>query len=134
MTKQRSAIIELLRTQNNFLSAQDIFELLRKEGHNIGLATVYRNLQAMAQVKSVDVVRQEDSDVQLFRYCADDNHHHHLVCRNCGKTVDIQGEAVEQWAAKIAHEHNFTGVTHSLELYGQCSACDDKPAKREFFN
>ncbi|MFC5369938.1 Fur family transcriptional regulator [Arcanobacterium bovis] len=126
MTKQRAAIMQLLRSQNNFLSAQDLHDLLRQNGQNIGLATVYRNLQALAQIRSVDVVRQEGSDVQLFRYCAEDTHHHHLVCRSCGKTVDIQGDAVEKWAAAIANEHDFSDVTHSVELYGQCTSCDKK--------
>ncbi|MBM7825581.1 Fur family ferric uptake transcriptional regulator [Arcanobacterium pluranimalium] len=126
MTKQRAAIMQLLRSQSNFLSAQDLHDLLRQSGHNIGLATVYRNLQALAQIRSVDVVRQEGSDVQLFRYCSEEKHHHHLVCRTCGKTIDIQGDAVEKWAAAIADDHNFTSVTHSVELYGECAACGEK--------
>ncbi|KGF05437.1 Fur family transcriptional regulator [Arcanobacterium sp. S3PF19] len=123
MTRQRIAIIELLRNQQTFLSAQDIHDLLREGGVNIGLATVYRNLQAMYEDHTVDTIRQEGTDIQLFRYCAEDTHHHHLVCRCCGKTVDIKGGGFEQWARKIAAENDFSRVSHSFELYGQCSEC-----------
>lgn len=124
MTKQRAAIIELLRENNGFLSAQEVFEKLRDSAHEIGLATVYRNLQAMAEKHIVDVLRPNGTDTQFFRYCAEDSHHHHLVCRCCGKTVDlISGIEFEEWANTTAKKHGFSRVSHSLELYGQCEEC-----------
>lgn len=66
MTKQRQAIWELLRTEKNFLSAQEVHDLLDQSGESIGLATVYRNLQALANNGSVDVLRLEKSETQLF--------------------------------------------------------------------
>lgn len=123
MTKQRFAIMELLRTQDNFLSAQDVHEHLNAAGDSIGLATVYRNLQALATSGDVDVLRKEGSEIQLFRYCGEDSHHHHLVCRHCSATVEIMGDEVELWANNIAKEYGFTRVSHSLELYGLCAQC-----------
>lgn len=123
MTKQRAAILELLRNQSAFMSAQDLHEILRASGSRIGLATVYRNLQALAESKALDVIRNEETDTQLYRYCAEDEHHHHLVCRCCGKTVDIKLEGFEQWAEEVAADNGFTRVSHSLELYGQCDRC-----------
>ena len=79
MTKQRSAIFDLLHKEAGFLSAQEVYEKLRAQGSDVGLATVYRNLQTLADNKQVDVLRAEDSDIQLFRYCREDTHHHHLV-------------------------------------------------------
>lgn len=123
MTRQRTAIMEALREDQSFVSAQDLHERLTKNGTRIGLATVYRNLQALAASDDVDVVRVEDSDIQLFRYCSSEQHHHHLICRSCGTTQDIEAESVETWAQSIASMYGFTDVRHSLELYGLCSAC-----------
>lgn len=130
MTKQRQAIWELLRSEDNFLSAQNVHERLSKAGSSIGLATVYRNLQALAASGDVDVLRQEDSETQLFRYCADDDHHHHLVCRICGTTVEITGDEVESWADAIAEQYGFSRVSHSFEIFGLCSTCaKDTPSE-----
>lgn len=123
MTKQRSAIFDLLHKEAGFLSAQEVYEKLRAQGSDVGLATIYRNLQTLADNKQVDVLRAEDSDIQLFRYCREDTHHHHLVCRACGKTVDITWKDFESWARQIAQENNFSSVSHSLELYGICADC-----------
>lgn len=126
MTKQRQAIIDLLRSQDSFLSAQEVHEALSRAGDNIGLATVYRNLQALTKAGAVDVLRQEDGETQLFRYCAEDTHHHHLVCRNCSATVEIVGDEIEKWADAIAADHGFTRVSHELEFFGLCSNCSQK--------
>ncbi|WP_241969043.1 Fur family transcriptional regulator [Trueperella bialowiezensis] len=123
MTRQRSAITELLAETEEFLPAQKIHELLLERGEAIGLATVYRNLQAMSEAGSVDVLRQENSDVQLFRYCEHAGHHHHLMCRSCGKTVEITIDPLEELTQKVASEHSFTDVTHELEIYGLCEDC-----------
>ncbi|MCI7551097.1 MAG: Fur family transcriptional regulator [Actinomycetaceae bacterium] len=126
VTRQRTAIIDILRSHKYFISAQDLHHLLEEHGERIGLATVYRNLQALAQSHDVDVVRQEDSDIQLFRYCGDEQHHHHLVCRSCGKTVDVVPTGLEEWANTMASTHGFTQVTHALELYGLCPSCTEE--------
>lgn len=123
MTQQRTAIRELLREREDFLSAQDIHALLQQRGASIGLATVYRNLQAMAESRIVDVLRKEGSDILLYRYCEDGGHHHHLVCRSCGRTVEVSMDAFEELTHTIAQEHGFTAIAHDLELYGLCAQC-----------
>ena len=123
MTRQRTAIMNALKENQSFVSAQDLHERLIKAGTRIGLATVYRNLQSLASSDDVDVVRIEDSDIQLFRYCGSDQHHHHLICRSCGTTQDIEVESIETWAQSIADKYGFSDVHHSLELYGLCSSC-----------
>ncbi len=125
MTKQRASIIDLMRSRPDFLSANDVHELLKNTGQQVGIATVYRNLQALAEAKEVDVIRQEGTDTQLFRYCADDDHHHHLMCRCCGKSVDIIGDGFEKWAEEMAAKHGFTQLNHTLELYGMCNECTE---------
>ncbi|MFC7958384.1 Fur family transcriptional regulator [Rhodococcoides kroppenstedtii] len=123
-TKQRSAISELLDTVDEFRSAQDLHDELRRRGDGIGLTTVYRTLQAMADAGTIDVLRT-DSGESVYRRCSA-GHHHHLVCRDCGFTVEVEGAAVERWTKSVAGEHGFTDVSHTAEIFGLCSECSAK--------
>jgi Fur family ferric uptake transcriptional regulator len=120
-TRQRRAVADCLRRFDDFRSAQEIHDLLRQGGDNVGLSTVYRTLQAMADADEVDVLRAEDGEAR-YRRCSD-THHHHLVCRGCGRTVEVEGPAVERWATKVAEEHGFAEVSHTLEIFGRCPDC-----------
>lgn len=120
-TRQRRALREHLAESDSFVSAQQIFDDLRAGGDKIGLATIYRALQAMTEAGEVDAVRTDDGET-LYRKCGT-RHHHHLVCRNCGLTKELDGPSVEQWAAKAARENGFTEVTHVVELFGLCADC-----------
>jgi Fur family ferric uptake transcriptional regulator len=120
-TRQRSAIAAALDESSEFRSAQDLHALLRGRGDNIGLTTVYRTLQALADAGEVDVLRHEDGE-SVYRRCST-GHHHHLVCRRCGRTVEVEGPAVERWAEKVAAEHGFSEVEHTVEVFGLCDRC-----------
>jgi Fur family ferric uptake transcriptional regulator len=110
-----------LQSFDDFRSAQDIHDLLRGKGENVGLSTVYRTLQALADRGEVDMLRTEDGEA-VYRRCSA-THHHHLVCRSCGRTVEVEGPAVEKWADSVAGRHGFTDVSHSLEIFGTCPDC-----------
>ena len=120
-TKQRTAIEADLERSEEFRSAQQVHASLHRNGDKIGLATVYRTLQAMVEEDLVDALRTDEGE-QVYRRCST-GHHHHLVCRDCGRTVEIEGPAVERWTAAISAEHGFTDVAHTLELFGLCSGC-----------
>ena len=121
ITRQRAALAETLEQTEEFLSAQELHTRLAEAGTKVGLATVYRNLQAMAADGDVDVLRTDDGE-SVYRACST-GHHHHLVCRDCGHTVEIAGPAVERWAASVAVENGFTDITHTLEIFGRCADC-----------
>lgn len=123
-TKQRTAIEADLERSEEFRSAQQVHASLHRHGDKIGLATVYRTLQAMVDEGLVDALRTDDGE-QAYRRCST-GHHHHLVCRDCGRTVEIEGPAVERWTAAISAEHGFTDVAHTLELFGRCGPCDER--------
>jgi Fur family transcriptional regulator, ferric uptake regulator len=126
VTRQRTAITALLEQTDEFRSAQQVHNLLTARGDQIGLATVYRTLGAMAEVGEVDTVRT-DSGESLYRRCNRPNdHHHHLVCRSCGKAEDIQGPNLEQLVRAIGTEHGYVDVEHTLELFGTCARCAQK--------
>ncbi|GAA4389107.1 Fur family transcriptional regulator [Tsukamurella soli] len=120
-TRQRGLIEHTLESVSEFKSAQELHETLRAAGESIGLTTVYRNLQAMADAGTVDTLRTDTGEA-LFRRCSA-AHHHHLVCRDCGLTVEVADHEVETWSAKTAAAHGFTDVTHTLEIFGRCAGC-----------
>jgi Fur family ferric uptake transcriptional regulator len=128
MTKQRAAITDLLDSVADFRSAQQLHELLRARGESTGLATVYRTLQTLADGGEVDILQTIEGE-NLYRRCARTEHHHHLVCRACGATVEIDGPTVEAWAALVGSQHGFSDIEHTIELFGTCSDCASAPQR-----
>jgi Fur family ferric uptake transcriptional regulator len=122
-TKQRAAVAEALESQGEFRSAQEIYDIVRKRGDSIGLTTVYRSLQSMADDGQVDVIVRGDGE-SVYRQCSP-SHHHHLVCRSCRSTVEIDAPDVERWATDVAAKYGFRDVTHTVEVFGVCSRCAD---------
>ena len=120
-TRQRRAVTEAMGSFDDFRSAQEIHELLGERGEAVGLATVYRTLQRLADAGEVDRLLNEDGEA-IYRACSR-THHHHLVCRACGRTVEVEGPAVERWTRSIAAEHGFEQVSHTLEIFGTCPSC-----------
>ena len=121
-TRQRRAVSAVLDELDGFASAQQIHGVLGQRGEKVGLSTVYRNLQALVDAEQVDALRGNDGEV-LYRRCEAGEHHHHLVCRSCGRAVEVAGPAVESWATKVASENGFTDVEHTLEIFGTCADC-----------
>jgi Fur family ferric uptake transcriptional regulator len=121
-TRQRAAVTEVLADASGFRSAQELHEELRRTGASVGLTTVYRHLQALSDSGVVDVLRSDDGEAR-YRACPTEEHHHHLVCRSCGASVEVAGPAVESWAVAVAAEHGYTDVTHTVEVFGTCRAC-----------
>ncbi|GAB3740667.1 Fur family transcriptional regulator [Nocardiopsis nanhaiensis] len=122
MSTRREAVRQVLSESSGFRSAQDLYADLRADGSKIGLTTVYRALQALSDSGEVDVLRTDDGEA-VYRACDTDNHHHHLVCRACSTAVEIEGPTVEKWAAEVGSHHGFTGVTHTVEVFGICADC-----------
>jgi Fur family ferric uptake transcriptional regulator len=122
-TRQGGLVKDELGAQDAFRSAQSVFSDLRTKGAAVGLSTVYRHLQALADVGDADTLQTPDGEV-LYRLCGQSSrHHHHLVCRECGRTVEIEGRAVERWAGQVASDYGFTEVDHTVELLGLCLRC-----------
>lgn len=122
VTKQRLAVSAALDELDDFVSTQELHRILHERGVSVSLATSYRILQSMAEDGAVDVLRNPDGEA-VYRRCAVAEHHHHLLCRNCGKAVEIEAPVVEKWAAKVAQEHGYTQVSHTVEIIGLCPEC-----------
>jgi len=125
VTRQGQAVDAALRDADGFRTAYDLFAELRRRGESVGLTTVYRHLKALAEAGEIDVVHQADGEAQ-YRLCEADlspngsGHHHHLVCRVCGKSVEVDGPEVEAWTERIAREAGYTSVSHTVEVFGLC--------------
>jgi Fur family ferric uptake transcriptional regulator len=120
-TRQRTAVAALMEDVDEFRTAQEVYDLLRQRGERIGLTTVYRSLQALADTGAVDVLRIPEGG-SAYRRCSS-GHHHHLVCRQCGRTVEVDGPAAERWAVKVAAENGFIDSSHTVEIFGVCPDC-----------
>ena len=122
-TSQGSAVREALIEQEGFRSAQEIYAALRSAGHKVGLSTVYRHLQALTDQGVADVIHTADGET-TYRFCGEKGaHHHHLVCRTCGRAEEVAGRAVERWADEIAAEYGYVDVDHTIEVFGICREC-----------
>lgn len=125
MTRQREIVAAVLEEVEGFHTAQELYEMLLSDGERIGLATVYRTLQLFAENEMVDVMRNAEGE-SIYRSChSAGKHHHHLLCRRCGKTIEIDGPTVEAWALAVGAKHGFKDIEHTIELYGTCSTCAD---------
>ncbi len=121
-TWQRERVREALADSPGFVSAQSLHATLREENTGIGLATVYRALAGLASQGEADSLQSPDGE-SLYRACATPGHHHHLICRSCGLTVEIEATAVEQWARSTAAAHGFSEAEHVVDIFGLCTPC-----------
>lgn len=121
-TRQREALAAAFGRSEDFRTAQELHEELRLQGTRIGLATVYRTLAAMVEAGDIDIMRIGDGEAR-YRRCETTTHHHHLVCRECGKAIDISGPGIERWTKLLAKQFGFVDIDHTLEVTGVCPQC-----------
>lgn len=121
-TRQRRAVRDALANIKAFVSAQELHAALRDTGDRIGLATVYRALADLAGDAEADVIQADDGETR-YRACDTDAHHHHVICRACGLTVEVQADTVERWLSAVAAEHGFVEAEHTVNIFGLCAQC-----------
>jgi Fur family transcriptional regulator, ferric uptake regulator len=124
-TRQKRALATLLASSEGFHSAQELYRELRANGERIGRTTVYNQLRDLAQSGQLDVLTGDDGETRYRRCTAE--HHHHIVCRGCGLTIEVEGLEVERWALEVAASHGFSEVSHTVEIFGTCRGCRAVP-------
>lgn len=127
-TWQREAVRSALTEAGGFVSAQQLHQTLREQGSTIGLATVYRGLASLTETGEADSLQSPEGE-NLFRSCVTPGHHHHLICRKCGRTLELEARVVEEWAQRVGAEHGFTDVEHVVDLFGICQDCRESSAQ-----
>jgi Fur family transcriptional regulator, ferric uptake regulator len=122
LTGPRQAILEVLRRQAHPVSIKDIFSALSKT--DCDLATVYRSVNLLERIGMVKRFDFGDAVArfELLRE-GDDGHHHHLVCTRCAEIIEIDECAMAELQEQIAMKNGFKAVTHRLEFFGICPAC-----------
>jgi Fur family ferric uptake transcriptional regulator len=124
ITRQSAAIEDALRDADGFRTAQELFDQVRSNGQKVGLTTVYRHLNLLAELGRADVVHRADGEAQ-FRLCGAhaepaEEHHHHVVCRVCGRSEQVSAPEVEDWAERVAQAAGYTDISHTVEVFGLC--------------
>ena len=121
-TPQKAAVKHALGEATGFVSAQQLHQTLKMHGSSIALATVYRTLADLAQAGEADSLQSKDAEI-LYRACTT-SHHHHLICRKCGLTLEIEAQNLEKWADQVAKDHGFSQPSHNIDIFGLCSECN----------
>jgi len=119
----RAAVVELLGRQNCCLSAQEIFDRLRKARRPVGIASVYRALEVLAELRLVKRVDAGDGIARFEPAPADGDHHHHLVCRDCGKVEAFSDSRLERAIDRVAGGLGYSVDEHEVVLVGACADC-----------
>ena len=112
--------MDALRASERAVTAQE----LHGELEGVGLATVYRNLQRLADAGDADTLRRDNGEI-AFLLCGG-GHHHHLTCRSCGRVERVRDCRLDDWASEVAAGHGFSDVEHRAELVGVCAGCSRK--------
>jgi Fur family ferric uptake transcriptional regulator len=123
-TRQGQAVLNVVVGSDNFRSAQDIHAELRAAGETVGLTTVYRHLAVLTDEGRLDALQTADGEL-VYRRCHSDQHHHHVVCRSCGRGTEVELPDLERWAESTAADLGYSDVTHTVEIFGVCADCRD---------
>jgi Fur family ferric uptake transcriptional regulator len=128
-TKQREIILDVLINNDNLhLSPEDVYQKLQNDHPEIGLATVYRNLQLLENLGILYKINLNDGCNRYELSLKDENahHHHHLICLKCGKVEEFENDYLEDLERIIEQEKGFKTEDHVLKFFGECKSCRDK--------
>lgn len=125
LTNQRKDILKVIvENHDDHLSCEDVFNIVSKENPDLGIATVYRTLQLFEKLNIVYKINFDDG---LSRYelnsGAENHQHHHLICLECGKVIEVKMDLLESLENEIEREGNFKIVDHNVKFYGYCNNC-----------
>ncbi len=128
VTRQRMAVLEAIDScPREHLTAEEIFELVKADCPDIGLATVYRTIQLLGSLHLIDRVSFDDGFVRYEMGSALEgtvrHRHHHLICIKCGRVISFQDDLLEELEGKIIATTGFRVVDHEVKLYGYCVEC-----------
>lgn len=120
-TAQRATVLAELAAERDDVTAQELHERLRARGERLGLATVYRTLRLLAGAGVVDALSHHAGEL-CYRWCGDE-HHHHLLCSECHRVVELIDCELDPWLERVSREHGFVTTGHRLEVSGVCPDC-----------
>lgn len=132
VTNQRLQILHVLDTsRDKHLTAEEIYDLVKVDFPEIGLATVYRTIQLLLELHLVDRINLDDGCVryEIGQKTGQKHHHHHLICLECGEVFSFEDDLLEQLEERIKSSLGFTVTDHEVKLFGYCKNCQKKQDK-----
>ncbi len=121
-TRPRERIGAILRGERRFFTAADVHRVLQSQDVHVSLSTVYRTLEHLCE-KNEATVRIEQSGEAAYMHCEPVHHHHHAICRKCGRVEDVDCTAIGQFAESLRAQQGFVLDGHSMEFFGTCASC-----------
>ncbi|CCO23056.1 Fur family transcriptional regulator [Maridesulfovibrio hydrothermalis] len=125
MTPQRRTILDVFLNEEGHISSEELYNLIRKEDSSIGQATVYRTLKLLAESGIAKTVDFNDGVIR-YEHKYGHEHHDHLVCECCGKTIEAVDHEIEHLQKELAKKHGFVLTHHEMYLFGVCKECQEK--------
>jgi Fur family ferric uptake transcriptional regulator len=119
----RTAVVELLSRQPCALTAQEIGDSLRRSRRSVGLASVYRALEVLSDLKLIQRLEMGQGVARYEPLEPSGEHHHHLVCDRCGNVVPFDDSELELTIERLSSRHEFDVAEHDVVLRGACAAC-----------
>lgn len=131
LTPQRRAVVNMvIENKGSHLTAEELYDLVKKDCPEIGLATVYRTIQLLEEIGLLSKLNLDDGCNRYELIDEDEIHqHHHLICRKCGKVIEVEEDLLEVIEKTVENNYNFKIENHSLKFIGICSDCINKCIK-----
>ena len=128
LTPQRRAVLDIIiENEGKHLSTEEIYELVKRECPEIGLATVYRTLQILEDMGLIFKMNLDDGKNRYeIAHAEEDHHHHHLICLKCGRVTEVEGDLLDALEKKVKDKYDFEVTNHILKFFGYCSDCRKK--------
>ncbi len=124
LTPQRRCVIDtILENEGKHLSTEEIYDLVKKKYPEIGLATVYRTMQILGEVGLVYKHNFDDGRSRYEVTNNEDHQHHHLVCINCGKVIEVEEDLLDRLESQVESKYGFTITNHNVKFLGYCEKC-----------
>jgi len=126
LTPRREHILQVfLENKDKHLSAEEIYNLVKKRAPDVGLATVYRTLELFLDF---DIIHSIDFGDGRKRYEfgqgeGEKHHHHHLICTRCGKIQEVTEDLLEELETRVNQAYDFIITDHQLKFFGYCKEC-----------
>ncbi|NLK77662.1 MAG: transcriptional repressor [Clostridiales bacterium] len=135
ITKQRMVVLKALAScEDKHLTAEEIYEIVKADFPEIGLATVYRTIQLLVELDLVESIQLGDGYVryEIGKFQGEEtHHHHHLICLECGKIISFRDDLLDELEARIMESASFQVINHEVKLYGYCKECLEKRQKSQ---
>ena len=133
LTPQRRAIVDtIVDSEGKHLTAEEIYDEVKKDCPEIGLATVYRTVALLEEVNLLSRLELSDGCSRYEIIHQDEEHrHHHLICNKCNKVLEVEEDLLDELEQRVESKYKFKIQDHSVKFFGICENCMEKEKNKE---